>query len=81
MASPSGADLSSIALVAHDAALDPSLWPGVMERLRVAFGAMSANLSAFDLARMQGFMLNAGSDPAMTGATSRIASRWTRWCP
>lgn len=66
MASPSEADLVGLAAAAYDAALDASLWPGVMERLRVAFGALSANVSAYDLARMQGFVLNAGSDPTMT---------------
>ncbi len=65
MASPSEADLADLAAGAYDAALDGALWPGVIERLRVAFGAQSANVSGFDMGRMQGFVMNAGSDPAM----------------
>jgi len=65
MASPSEVDIADLTAAAYDAALDKSLWPGVMERLRTAFGALSANVSGYDLGRMQGFIMNAGSDPAM----------------
>ncbi len=65
MTSPSEADVADLAAAAYDAALDGELWPAVMERLRAAFGALSANVSGFDLGRMQGFVMNAGSDPAM----------------
>ncbi len=64
MADPSDADLADLAAAFYEAALDPALWPGVLERVRTAFGAMAVVASGYDLSRMQGFLFDAGSDPA-----------------
>ncbi len=66
MASPRESDIADLTAVAYEAALDRTLWPGALERLRTVFGAVTANLSGYDLAKMDGFLLNAGRDPTAT---------------
>lgn len=65
MGKPSEADVAEIAAGAYEAALDAALWPGIVERLRAAFGALSANITVYDPGCQHGFVVNAGSDPAM----------------
>ena len=64
MADPSDADLMGLTAAFYEAALDPTLWPGALERVRRAFGAKAVIASGYDLSCMQGFMFDAGSDPA-----------------
>ncbi len=65
MGDPKELEIEKIVEAAYDAALDQTLWPGVVERLRVAFNAASANVTVFDPSEMRGFVVNSGSDPAM----------------
>ncbi len=69
MVNLSETEITDLAIAFYDAALDGALWPGALERVRTAFGAICVSVNGYsstngyNSSRMQCFVLNAGLDP------------------